>query len=132
MGAASAPGRLGVWWLCAAVGLVGMLLLLLTGHVVGGAAIMAIAFGLAAWLRAWLPRPRLGGLQVRSRALDVVHLLSAAVNLFGAALMVGQHIPWQILGGLDVALLVAVVVVLVLDARSARARQRRRRGTAQP
>lgn len=132
MTAATAPGRLGAWWVCAAVGLSGMIVLLTTGHVVGGAAIIAIAFGLAAGLRAWLPPGRLGGLQVRSRALDVVLLLSAAINVSGAALMVGRHITWQILGGLDVALLVAVAVVLVLDARAARARQRRRRGIAHP
>lgn len=121
---ASTPNRLGPWRWCAALGLVGLAVLVATGHIVIGAGITASAFVLAAALRWGLPTEASGGLHVRSRALDVVLALAAAVNVFGAALMVGRHLPWQILGAVDLALLLVISTVLVVDARTARARHR--------
>lgn len=125
------PHRLGPWRLCAAVGLAGLVVLVATGHVVLGAGVIALAFGLAAVLRWVLPAERSAGLQVRSRALDVVLYLAAGINVLGAALMVGRHLPWQILGAVDLALLLVIAGVLVADARAAPARHaamRRRPG----
>ena len=67
-----------------------------------------------------------GGLHVRSRALDVVLCLTAAINVLGAALMVGPHLPWQVLGVIDLGLLAVIAVVLVIDGRAARAAWRAR------
>ena len=52
---AATPHRLGPWRLCAAVGLTGLGLLAATGHIVLGASVTALAFALAAVLRAVLP-----------------------------------------------------------------------------
>lgn len=114
--------RLGPWRMCAALGLAGVVVLAATGHVVFGAGVTASGFVLAAVLRWVLPTERSGGLQVRSRALDVVLCLAAGTNVFGAALMVGRHLPWQLLGAIDVALLLVIGGVLVTDARRLRAR----------
>lgn len=120
--------RLGPWWPPATFGLVGLLVLVATGHVVLGASVIALAFAVAIVLRTRAPAGSGGGLVVRSAALDNTLCLAAAVNVFGAALMVGSHIPWQILGALDLALLGLLVVVIVADSRSARARDARRAG----
>lgn len=126
------PSALGPWRWCAGLGLAGLVVLVATGHIVLGAGVTASGFALAAVLRWKLPGAGSGGLQVRSRALDVVLCVTAGVNVFGAALMVGRHIPWQILGVLDVVLLLIIGTVLVADARVNRARHRAMRGRPSP
>lgn len=121
MGARPGSGtRLGPWWPCAALGAVGLVVLVGTGHIVWGAALIALAFVMAAAFRLTQPTERGGGLHVRSRALDVVLCLTAAINMLGAALMVGPHLSWQVLGAVDLVLLVVIAVVFIIDGRAAR------------
>ena len=121
MGRRRASGtRLGPWWPCAAVGAVGLVVLVGTGRFVWGAGLIALAFVMAAAFRLARPAEGGGGLHVRSRALDVVLCLTAAINVLGAALMVGPHLPWQVLGVIDLGLLAVIAVVLVIDGRAAR------------
>ncbi|WP_068431282.1 DUF3017 domain-containing protein [Piscicoccus intestinalis] len=121
MGARPGSGtRLGPWWPCAALGAVGLVVLVGTGHIVWGAGLIALAFVMAAAFRLAQPAERGGGLHVRSRALDVVLCLTAAINMLGAALMVGPHLSWQVLGAVDLVLLVVIAVVFIIDGRAAR------------
>ncbi|MDQ2757540.1 MAG: DUF3017 domain-containing protein [Actinomycetota bacterium] len=71
---------LGPWWLVAAVAVVG-LGGVVSGHIRGGGYVFAAGVALAALMRAVLPVPRGGGLEIRSRWLDVVMLLVVATAL---------------------------------------------------
>lgn len=82
-----ALGGLGVWWLVALV-VGGGLTAVVLGHVEVGGSVMALGVLLAAGLRLVLPPPRGGGLEVRSKALDVVMLVGlAAVVLVAFSLV---------------------------------------------
>ncbi|MEP6799948.1 MAG: DUF3017 domain-containing protein [Lapillicoccus sp.] len=75
-------GGLGPWWLVAAIAAAGLWLSML-GRIRLGGHILAAAIVLAAVLRVMLPSPRGGGLEVRSRRVDVIllALLAAGVLL---------------------------------------------------
>ena len=79
-----ATRSLAAWWLVAAVGSVGLVLLAL-GHLRWSVVALATTLWLGAALRALVPTERAGGLVVRSRAFDVVVLvvLGAAILLVG-------------------------------------------------
>ncbi len=78
-------GRLGPWWLVAAVGLTGLLFVGL--HMVRlGGNLMGAALLLGAALRAVLPRS--GGLAVRRRWIDVMSLLALGTALLVAVALV--------------------------------------------
>lgn len=101
--------ELGWWWLFIAGVAVGLLWLCL-GWLHAGGIVMALAFGLAAAIR--LARPDGGGgLVIRSRPVDVVFYLSAALNSLGAVLLVERLVPLRLVGGADLALLVVLAVV---------------------
>nr|WP_083876172.1 DUF3017 domain-containing protein [Kineosphaera limosa] len=127
-GRAAPTARLGLWWPCAVVGVVGLVVWVATGHIVLGASIVAGGFLLAAGLRAARPDGRVGALQVRSRALDIAGCVAAAVNVLGAAAMVGRHIPWQLLGAVNLVLLAIIAAILFADSRVARERYWAKRG----
>ena len=71
---------LGPWWLVALIA-VGGLGGVVTGHIRGGGYVFAGGVALAALLRAVLPVPRGGGLEIRSRWLDVAMLVVVATAL---------------------------------------------------
>ena len=72
------PARgLGPWWLVLA-GVLVALVLVATGHVVGGGIAMAVSLGGGAVLRAIVPTRRARGLVVRSRAFDTFAMLALA------------------------------------------------------
>lgn len=72
------PARgLGPWWLVLA-GVVLALVLVTTGHVVGGGLTMALTLGGGAVLRLVIPTRQARGLVVRSRAFDTVAMLALA------------------------------------------------------
>ncbi len=75
---------LGVWWAVAVVAFVGLSLVTFGGQLRLGGLVFAAAFVLAAALRAVLPSPRGGGLEVRRRSIDVSLLLVVAAGV-GAA-----------------------------------------------
>lgn len=83
---------LGPWWLVA-LGVVAGLALVLTDRVRQGGYVVAGAVALGAALRAVLPSPRGGGLEVRSRALDVLLLLLVAGALVTAFTLVRLDVP---------------------------------------
>ena len=87
-----ALASLGPWWL---VGLVvaGGLGWLILGHLREGGYVVVAGIALAAVLRLVLPVPRGGGLEVRSRSLDVLMLGGLAVAAFAAFALVGTSLP---------------------------------------
>jgi hypothetical protein len=68
---------LGPWWLVLA-GVLLAVVLVATGHVVGGGVAMAVTLGGGAVLRAVVPTRRARGLVVRSRAFDTFAMLALA------------------------------------------------------
>jgi len=68
---------LGPWWLVLA-GVLLAVVLIATGHVVGGGVAMAVTLGAGAVLRAVVPTRRARGLVVRSRAFDTFAMLALA------------------------------------------------------
>ncbi len=76
-------GGLGPWWAVAVVAAVG-LGLSVRGEIRIGGAVLAGAFLLAAVLRLVLTAPHGGGLEMRSKRLDVLMLLLAAVAVLAA------------------------------------------------
>ncbi|GAA1899326.1 DUF3017 domain-containing protein [Lapillicoccus jejuensis] len=83
---------LGPWWLVA-LGLLAGLVLVLVGPVRQGGYVVAGSVALGAVLRAVLPSPRGGGLEVRSRGTDVVLLLLVAAALVTAFTLVKLDVP---------------------------------------
>ncbi len=75
---------LGVWWAVAVVAFVGMALVTFGGRLRLGGLVFASAFVLAAVLRAVLPSPRGGGLEIRRRSVDVGLLLVIAAGVAAA------------------------------------------------
>ena len=72
--------RLGVWWLCAAGLVLGVGIMVVDGsRLRTGGYVVAGSLAAAALLRLLLPRRLAGGLQVRSRAVDVLTLAGLAV-----------------------------------------------------
>ena len=78
---------LAAWWIVAAVGSIGLVLLAL-GHLRWSVVALAISLWIGAATRAVVPDQRAGGLVVRSRAFDVIALvlLGAAVLTVGLTL----------------------------------------------
>lgn len=74
---------LGPWWAVAAVAVVG-LALSVNGEIRTGGAVLAGAFLLAAVLRLVLTAPHGGGIEMRSKRLDVFMLSLAAVAVLVA------------------------------------------------
>ena len=73
-----APARgLGPWWVVLG-GVLVALVLVATGHVVGGGIAMAVSLGGGGVLRAIVPTRRARGLVVRSRAFDTFAMLTLA------------------------------------------------------
>lgn len=107
---------LGMWWLFIAI-LGAGLAMLGAGWLTAGGIVMALAFGVAALVR--LVRPDAGGLHIRSRAVDVLFYLSAALNVLGAVLLVERLVPLRVVGIADVALLGTVAVVWLRGERAA-------------
>lgn len=79
---------LGVWWAVVAIAFVGLFLVVVGEKLRLGGMILAAAILLAAVLRALLPSPKGGGLEVRSRSRDVLTLLAAALLVFLAFFLV--------------------------------------------
>ena len=96
-----APLRgLGVWWVVAAVTVVGMVMISFGGRVRLGGFVVAASLVLAAVLRLLIPRGRGGGLEIRSRWRDVVTMLIAATLVFVAFFLVRTCGPESLqLGG---------------------------------
>lgn len=82
-----ATRSLAAWWLVAAAGSVGLVLLAL-GHLRWSVVALAVSLWVGAVTRALVPDQRAGGLVVRSRLFDVVALvgLGAAVLVVGLSL----------------------------------------------
>ena len=82
-----ATRSLAAWWIVAAVGSIGLVLLAL-GHLRWSVVALAISLWIGAATRAVVPDQRAGGLVVRSRAFDVIALvlLGAAVLTVGLTL----------------------------------------------
>ena len=96
------------WWACGGLLLLGLAVVGLTGRVLVGGALMAAAFVVAAGLRAVLPPQRAGGLNVRTRPLDLLFYVAAAVNVLGGVLLVLHHAPLRLVVGADVVLAAAL------------------------
>ncbi len=82
--AAPSAGRLRWWWLLAA-GIVGSLVLMASTHLLRGTAVMGGTLLLVAGVRLVLPAKAAGAIAVRSKWLDILLLVAAAV----AVLVVG-------------------------------------------
>ncbi|MEO3936151.1 DUF3017 domain-containing protein [Dermatophilaceae bacterium Soc4.6] len=83
---------LGPWWLVALV-VAGGLTAVAMGHIRSGGYVAAGGVALAAVLRAVLPAPRGGGLEIRSRWLDVLMLVVATAALVAVFTLVRIRIP---------------------------------------
>lgn len=75
---------LGLWW--AAAVLLVLALVLATQRLLWGSVLLAVTLGLAAALRLALPEDRVGGLVVRTRAVDATMLLLLAGAVLLSAL----------------------------------------------
>lgn len=80
-------GRLGAWWVVAIAAASGVALVCLSFVRLGGY-LLAASLVLAAMLRMTLPPARGGGLEVRSRTLDVAILLALAAGAAAAFTLV--------------------------------------------
>ncbi len=84
--------RLGLWWVIAVFVVAGVGLIV-AGHLRLGGFVMAFGLLVAAVLRLVVPEPRGGGIEIRSRARDVVTLVAAAALVFGAFYLVRTCAP---------------------------------------
>lgn len=80
--AAPSAGRLRWWWLLAA-GIVVALVLMSSTHLLRGTAVMGGTLLLVAAIRLVLPTRAAGAIAVRSKWLDVLILVAAAVAVLG-------------------------------------------------
>ena len=76
-------------WLVLAVGTAAALLLIVSGRLIQGANVLGATLGVTALLRAVLPADFAGAVAARSRVVDVLVLLGAAV----AALVLAATLP---------------------------------------
>lgn len=113
--------RLGLWWVGAALLLLGLAVFVLAQRRLLGGLLMAAGFVTWAGLRFALRDQPAGGLVVRSLGLDLVTQVGLAVNVAGAVVLTLRRVDWRPLAAIDLVLLVAAVVVI----RRERARRRR-------
>src|SRR5690242_1873089 len=85
--------RLGLWWVIAGFVVVGLGLIVLGSRLRLGGFVIGLGLLLAAVLRIVVPPPKGGGLEVRSRARDVLTLLVAAGLVFGGLFLVRTCAP---------------------------------------
>jgi Protein of unknown function (DUF3017) len=85
--------RLGLWWVIAAVVVAGVALIVFGSRLRLGGFVIGVGLVLAAVLRLLVKEPRCGGIEIRSRARDVVTLLVAASLVFGAFFLVRTCAP---------------------------------------
>ncbi len=80
--------RLGLWWVLAGFALAGLGFIVLAGRLRIGGFVVGAGLLVAAVLRAVVREPHAGGIEVRSRAWDVIILVLAAALVFGAFFLV--------------------------------------------
>ena len=85
--------RLGLWWVIAALVVVGVGLIVFASRLRLGGFVIGLGLLIAAVLRLLVKEPRGGGIEVRSRVRDVVTLVVAAALVFGAFFLVRTCAP---------------------------------------
>ena len=80
--------RLGLWWVIAGFVIVGLGLIVVTGRLRLGGFVISLGLLIAAVIRLVVREPRSGGIEVRTKARDVLTLVVAAGLVFGAFFLV--------------------------------------------
>jgi hypothetical protein len=84
--------RLGLWWVVAAFVVVGVGVIV-AGRLRIGGFLIGLGLLVGAVLRLVVKEPRAGGIEIRSKARDVITLVVAAALVFGAFFLVRTCAP---------------------------------------